>query len=439
MNMTRIYIETYGCALNQADSETMAGLLEAAGYLIVKRAEEADLIIINTCTVKERTQWNFLKRLGELRRDGRCYVIAGCIPSAMPDADFLKGESVIGVEAICSIADAVRSRIANGQVKISDKSLSGAKSQVELPYKSVHNVIAIVPIAQGCLGHCSYCQTRLARGALRSFPVDSITRRVEQELSDTIVREIWLTAQDTGAFGKDSGSSLTKLISALLALQGRFRIRLGMANPEHVLPILDPLLDLFSDERLFKFLHLPLQSGSDSVLKAMGRQYSTREFMTIVDRIRNTFQEFSIATDVIAGFPTETEDDFTLTLSLLDKIRPAVVNRSKYSSRPLTPAARLPLLSSSIVQERSRRLTERVEAISAMENHCWIGWKGLALVDLQKREDSLICRNFAYKPIILPLNAVSVSPALGSMVDVSVIEAATFHLIGSITDTEKTP
>ena len=428
--MMRICIETYGCALNQADSETMAGILEAAGFMIVTHVDEADIVIINTCTVKERTQWNFLTRLKELQREGRCYLIAGCIPSAMPDAAFLKGESVIGVRALGGIVEAVKERRAGRQVIILDE--RAAFSQVNLPYKSRNEVIMIVPIAQGCLGLCTYCQTRFARGSLCSYPVEGIVHRVRQGLSDTIVKEIWLTAQDTGAFGIDSNSSLLDLISALLALDGDFRIRLGMANPEHVLPILDPLLELFTDNRLYKFLHLPLQSGSDPVLQAMGRKYSREDFMTIVNRIRRKFQEFSLATDVIAGFPTETEHDFSRTLSLLDEVRPAVINRSKYSPRPHTAAARLSPLPSSVVRERSRRLTEHVLSISTRENQRWIGWHGPVLIDLQKQDDSLICRNFAYKPIILPLATLPEPPRLGRIVEVSVIQSATFHLLGSI-------
>ncbi|MCD6385296.1 tRNA (N(6)-L-threonylcarbamoyladenosine(37)-C(2))-methylthiotransferase [Candidatus Sumerlaeota bacterium] len=434
--MSRVYIETYGCALNQADSETIAGLLQADGFCLTQSIHQAELIIINTCTVKKRTYLNFVKRLKELRRLRRPLIVAGCVPSVYAESPVLKDVSFIGVNEVNQIVE-VAHRVLAGEL-VQRKGSEVDRTRLLLPIARANPVIEIVPIAQGCLGECTYCQTRLARGRLHSYPVEHILARIRQAIQHAEVKEIWLTSQDTGAYGLDIGSNIVELLREILSIEGEFRLRLGMTNPEHLLPILDEILSIFTDNRIYKFLHIPLQSGSDRVLKAMNRKYSVGEFLKIIHRVRARFSEFSIATDVIAGFPGETEADFLATLSVLREIRPAVVNRSRFSVRPMTPAARMPQLPSSVVSERSRRLSVLVEELSREENQRWVGWCGEVLIDLQKRPDSLISRNFAYKPIIIPLDTRQNTPVrLGQFVKVNVVKATTFHLIGKLAPPEK--
>ncbi|MCX7765416.1 MAG: MiaB/RimO family radical SAM methylthiotransferase [Candidatus Sumerlaeia bacterium] len=304
-------------------------------------------------------------------------------------------------------------------------------------------------MAQGCLGECSYCQTRLARGELHSYPIDRIIARIKRSVTRDGIKEIWLTAQDTGAYGLDIGTNLIQLLRQITEIKGEFRVRLGMTNPEHLLPILPDLLEVMTDLRFYKFLHLPLQSGSDRVLRAMRRKYTVREYMLIVQAIRNHWREFSLATDIIAGFPAESESDFQETLQILEEIRPAVINRSHYSARPFTPAAEFPQLPSAVISERSRRLSQLVEKLCREDNQRWLGWNGEVLIDMQKEPDSVISRNLAYKPIIIPLQeepsfniqctvkeqqtkAQHQQLRLGEVVRIKVTGMTTFHLIGTV-------
>ncbi len=427
--MSKVYIETYGCALNQADSETMAGILHADGFLEADAPPDADLVIINTCTVKTRTFLNFIKRLRALRELGKPLLVAGCIPSVYSKAPFLQDVSYITVRDIESVAGVAR-KVLNGElVQVRGKTYNS--SRLLYPVIRLNPVIEIIPLAQGCTGVCTYCQTRLARGALHSYPAEHILERIRRAVNDEGVKEIWLTAQDNGAYGLDRETNIIELLRKIRDVKGMFRVRIGMTNPEHTLSILEHLLDQYEDERMYNFLHLPLQSGSDNVLRAMKRKYQVRDYMKIVERIRTRFKEFTIATDIIAGFPGETDDDFAHTLDVLKEIQPAVVNRSHFSPRPWTPAEQMNQLPVTVINERSRRLSRLVEHLCEQDNERWLDWKGIVLVDMQKRPDSIISRNPAYKPIILPFtHERNRKMELGTFAEVKVVAKTTFHLMG---------
>ncbi|MCX6999041.1 MAG: tRNA (N(6)-L-threonylcarbamoyladenosine(37)-C(2))-methylthiotransferase [Candidatus Sumerlaeota bacterium] len=434
----RYFIETHGCSLNFSDSEYMEGRLEEADFLRAETPESADIIILNTCTVKDRTYYNFLNRLSfyeNLQRqkgEGKspALLIAGCIPRAMPDDPHLANHAILGADAVGEVAE-VAEAVLRGETPHRLEPLHPVP-RLNLPIRRRNPVIEILPIARGCLGACAYCQTRAARGELKSYPAGDIVHHARKALEEG-VREIWLTAQDTGAWGLDLESSLPDLLSAVLAIPGEFRIRLGMANPNHVAQFTAPLLELFADRRLFRFLHLPLQSGSNRVLRAMNRNYTVDEFLRICESFYAHDPDFSIATDVIAGLPGETEDDFQQTLNVLEKIRPAVINRSRYSPRPGTPAALMPQHPQAVISERSRRLTELVERISLEKNRRWIGERCRVLIDVCKRDGSVITRNDYYKSIVInlagraPEETARLKP--GDFCEVEVRQATIYHLI----------
>ncbi len=435
------YIETYGCSLNISDTEYMEGRLQGADFVRVDTPDDADAIIINTCTVKDRTYRTFVKRLfalEELRRrraDGQslAIVIAGCIPKANRDDPVLLPYACLGTDAIGEIAEVVEAALRGASPKCIEPEL--AVPRLNQPKCRRNPVIEILPIAKGCLGECAYCQTRLARGRLESYPVEEILCQAESALRDG-VKEIWLTAQDTGAYGLDVGSSLPDLLRALLQLPGDFRIRIGMGNLNFIIRYINQLLELFSDERLFRFLHLPLQSGSDRILRAMNRQYAVGQFLEICEAICEQYADFSVATDVIVGFPGETDEDFERTLEVLERIHPAVVNRSKYSPRPHTPAAHLPQIPSAVISERSRRLTRVVERLSVKHNRRWLGKLCTVLIDDRKKAGSVVSRNASYKPVAIPINGKIKGEASrlrpGNFCAVEITKAETFHLIGQV-------
>ena len=436
--MNRYFIETHGCSLNFSDSEYMEGRLEEAGFLRAENPESADIIILNTCTVKDRTYYNFLNRLSFYEKIQRqkgegkspALLIAGCIPKAMPDDPHLASHAILGADAIGEVAEVAES-VLRGETPHRIEPLHPV-SRLNLPIRRRNPVIEILPIARGCLGACAYCQTRAARGELKSYPAEDIVHHARKALEEG-VREIWLTAQDTGAWGLDTDSSLPELISAILAISGDFRVRLGMANPNHVAQFTAPLLELFADRRLFRFLHLPLQSGSNRVLKSMNRNYTVNDFLRICETFYARDPDFSIATDVIAGLPGETDEDFQRTLDVLEKVRTAVINRSRYSPRPGTPAALMPQHTQAVISDRSRRLTEIVERISLEKNRRWVGERCQVLIDVCKRDGSVISRNDYYKSIVISLAGRSPEETArlkpGIFCEVEVREATIYHLI----------
>ena len=432
------YIETYGCSLNLSDTEFMEARLEEAGFLPAESAEDADLLILNTCTVKDRTWFNFVKRVREYEKKKKrtsggtfrpALVIAGCIPRANPDREILKDYGQLGTDALPEIVEVANAALEGKRIRNIES--SRAWNRLNAPHARKNPVIEILPIAAGCLGSCAYCQTRFARGSLKSYPGEAVVDQAKKAL-DGGVREIWITAQDTGAWGKDRGSQLPVLLEKLLETPGEYRVRLGMANPNHVVEFLDRLLEIFHDKRMFRFLHLPLQSGSNRVLELMNRKYRVEDFIKICEAARRFDRDFSISTDIIAGFPGEREEDFEKSLEVLERIRPAVVNRSRYSARPGTQASKMRSLPSKEISIRSRRLSRLVEKISLENNRAWVGGKENVLIDMQKREDSVISRNLYYKSIIIPMEEIGVCERVrfrpGNFAEVRITGATVYHL-----------
>ncbi|RLI95151.1 MAG: hypothetical protein DRO90_00820 [Candidatus Altiarchaeales archaeon] len=415
-----IEIETYGCAMNRADSEAMRGLLEREGFNIGKNG---DILIVNTCTVKTPTERKIIKRLKKLEESGRRVIVTGCLPAAYPEiSNEFKRFSFLGMN-IQDIVKAVKS-IENGKrfVKISD-----GKCRLEMPRVRENPVVEIIPISHGCLGNCTYCITKEARGKLNSYPIDLILERAESAIAEG-VREIWLTSQDTGAYGIDKGIRLPDLLGEISKIEGKFKIRIGMMNPNHALEILDELINAYRSDKIYKFLHIPVQSGNDRILRKMNRKYSVDDFRKIVLEFRENFPRITIATDVIAGFPGETEGEFRDTLKLINELKPDIVNISRFWPRPRTEAERMRTFPSRITKDRSRILTRLFRKIGLEKNKEWMGWRGEALVSESKKDGSFCARNFSYKPIIIR----SENDLMGKFVNVKIREVTYFDLRGEI-------
>lgn len=414
-----VSIETYGCATNQADAEYMMGLLVERGFSV---GGAGDVTIVNTCTVKAPTENKIRKRLKSLEAQGSRVVVAGCLPAAEPEiAGEFREFSFIGTNTQ-DVTEACESLV-RGKRYVN---ISGGGGKLCLPKERINPGVEIIPILEGCLGSCSYCIVRRARGRLKSYPAGQIVGRVEQAVSDG-VREIWLTSQDNGAYGKDFGSSLPELLEEVSAVDGDFMVRLGMANPDHVIGFLDELARAFEDERFYRFLHVPVQSGSDRVLSDMGRRYRVEEFMEIVRVFRKRF-DATISSDVIAGYPTEDEDSFQETVSLVEKVEPDVLNISRFWPRPGTQAAKLKGLPGSETKRRSRILNKVFRRVGLERNNRWVGWEGRALVSERNSDGSYTARNSHYKPIVVR----SSEDTFGGFADVKVEKATYFDLRGSL-------
>ena len=418
-----IFIETYGCSANQSNSEIMGGLLSEIGHHLTPE-EDADMIIINTCTVKVQTERKILKRLERLKYSAKKILVTGCmsevqkdqIEKAHPDA------SVIGLNEIGKIKDFIADIENDEKVVVFD---SKATDLVCLPKTRINPVINITQIATGCLGDCSYCIVRSAKGALRSFPVSKIVDDVEKSIKDGC-KEIWLTAQDTGCYGFDTGVKLPALLRKITAIDGDFRIRIGMMNPDHVRSIQDDLMIALNNKKMYKFVHLPVQSGSDDVLKRMDRRYTIAEAGSIIDKFRKTLGEFTLSTDIIVGFPGETEEQFQESLDFVNTYKPDIVNISRYGIRPLTRAARMEQVDGNDVKRRSKLLTDAVDEACIERNEKWVGWKGKVLLSEIGSKGGVIGRNFAYKPVVVE------SGELGKSVEVEIVEARKGYLVGKL-------
>lgn len=417
----KIRIETYGCAVNQADSEIMAGLLSGQGF---ESGDNSGIVIVNTCAVKTPTERKILKRLNELKNSKNKVIVTGCLPASQPNVvENFPDFSFIGTN-VFDILNAVNSVFEGRRfVRIENE----LKHRVCTPRIRRNPFIGIIPIAQGCTGSCSYCIVRKARGTLRSYPSELIVKDVEKALSEG-VKEIWITAQDTGAYGIDISEDLPGLLRRITEIKGNFRIRVGMMNPNHALRFLNELIEIYKNEKIYKFLHIPVQSGDDNVLRDMERRYSVNEFREIVSKFRRNIPEITISTDVIVGFPTEDDTAFQNSVNLLREIEPDILNISRFWARPGTKAERMKQLHGRITKSRSRRMSKLFEEIGLKRNRRWIGWKGKALVSEIGKSGSFCARNFAYKPIILK----SGKNLLGRFVNVEIIDATSYDLRGRL-------
>ncbi|MHC1626723.1 MAG: tRNA (N(6)-L-threonylcarbamoyladenosine(37)-C(2))-methylthiotransferase [Methanoculleaceae archaeon] len=366
-----VHIASYGCTYNHADAEELREICRRQGCRIVPE-EGADLVIIATCTVIQKTENRVLAHLS--RVSDREVMVTGCLPLAQPYLmDRYPNVRVIHPEII--------------------------NSHYGRPGVLLRRGIGVVKAARGCPGRCTYCITRLARGPLRSMPPDRILEGVEWCASRGAA-EIQLTAQDLSAWGRDLGRSLPDLISRLTDLSGDFRVRAGMMNPATLIPLVDEVVELW-DDPLFRFVHIPVQSGSDSVLEAMKRGYTRDEFVYIIETFRERFPDIRISTDILVGFPGETEEDFRETVEILRRIRPTKVNITRFSPRPGTKAAEMLQLPGGIVKNRSRRLHRIVSAIAGRHAGDRIGDVVPFLVTESKRPGTVTARTPNYEHLVI--------------------------------------
>ena len=276
--MHKIFFITQGCSNNVADTETMQGILQKEGYGIVQTAEQADLIVINSCTVKNATEKDFFRCLKALPK--KPIVIAGCI--AQTDPEKLPEVSLLGTTQINNITYVVEQTLQGNRIILTKKENN---QRLNLPKIRKNPIIEIIPINRGCLGSCTFCKTKAARFNLLSFETEAILQQIKTAVNQGI-KEIWLTSQDTAVYGLDIGCTLPILLQKILALDGTFMVRLGMGNPDHFKLYINELAEIFRHPKMFKFLHIPIQAGNNAVLNAMKRNYTKEEFFEIVQKLR---------------------------------------------------------------------------------------------------------------------------------------------------------
>ena len=423
-------MQSFGCSANQADGAVLAGSLTEAGHELVDSVSSADLVVYNTCAVKGPTEDRMVEICRRVPKDKKL-IVAGCLPLINLERLLaeVKFDGVAGPAAGETIVKLARSVLSGEKVMALDGCLSGMPS-LALPRVQRSSVVSIVPIGYGCLGSCAYCCVVLARGRLRSYAVQEIVERVVEDVGRGF-REFWLTSQDTACYGRDVGTSLVELLHSLCSVDGDFRVRVGMMTPNIVMDIFDELVDVFRDKKIFKFVHLPVQSGDDRILRRMRRFYSANDFKAIVEAFRARFPELTVATDVICGFPGEDEEDFERTLRLIEEARPDVVNVSKFFARPRTAAVEMQrdYVFSFDINRRSGMASALARRVAYEKNMQWVGWVGDILVDeVGKASGSWVGRNLAYKPVTVK----SADSLLGKTLNVRVTDAFPTYLAGEI-------
>ncbi len=403
----KIYIETHGCTANLSDSQGIRNAVLAAGGVITEDPAEADAVIVNTCAVTEFTSKSMVRAI---RKYGnKKVIVAGCMAAAQPQMLDNIGSHVALVDAPGSLPVL---------------KLLGLKPAGGAPL--LKGRTAVISIAEGCQGHCSYCIVRQVRGPLRSIPAADIVHSVRTAL-DMGAREIFLTAQDTGAYGLDTGTRLPSLMREILQAEGDHRIRLGMTNPFSMADIVKEMVEVFNDPRVYRFAHIPVQSGSDRILELMNRPYTISQYGDVVRQLREGVPDITLSTDYIVGFPGESDADFALTMEDLQTNKPLKVNITRFSSRPGTPAAAMEDLPFHIKKERSRALTRSHHDITSAYMRHSIGRRLDVLVTDEGKRGTMVARDDAYHMIVIP-GAMPV----GARLQVHICGASTTYMAGEL-------
>jgi MiaB/RimO family radical SAM methylthiotransferase len=388
--------------------------------------EKPEAFYLNVCTVKGNAGAMKLLRKAASTFPGVPIYITGCAPKDFRE-EALRAVPHVQFTSLKELEDSAHSANSRNVLR-------------ESPF------VGIVNIEEGCLDACAFCSTHLVKGRLHSFAPQTIVDQV-QALVDDGCLEIQLTGQDCACYGFDIGTNLAELTQRILThVNGNYRIRLGMGNPRHVLGYQEALLDCFTDNRIYKFIHIPVQSGSENVLKAMNRRHTARDYATLAHAFTERFSKFTLSTDLIVGYPGETTADFNDTLKLLKETRPTVCNITRFVARPGTIAAHLestinsahleasnserlapaPLaVPDTVKHERSAILAEAFQQIAIENNREWIGDECTVVTEKQGyRSGTTIARNEAYRPVALQ----GTFPA-GQTLRVRVTDAEPFALI----------
>jgi len=432
MEKTSVFVEGHGCSASLADTEIISGMVENDGLRLVEDENDADVAVLVTCSVKTVTEQRMLSRIRDLSKNGsKRVIVAGCLPKADPEKIMKINQnlSMIGPNNLDTIIPAIHS-VMRGQPTVS----LGPKRLVKLglPRTRLNTVIGIVEISSGCLSGCTFCQVKLVKGAVFSYPEEEIVNEASSLVSQG-AKEIWLTSTDNSAYGKDSKTSLPSLIRKVAEIPGGFKIRVGMMNPLLTRRCLEELLDCFNLDKVFKFAHLPVQSGNNRVLRKMQRGYSVSDFESMIVRLREEVPRITLSTDMIVGFPSETQPEFEESMELLKRTRPDVLNLSRFGARPGTKAAVMgDQVSSDEAKKRSSLMTALSRAIQNEVNSQWVGWKGRVILD-ERVKGAVIGRNFAYKPCLIKDEDFSGDEAiLGSEVQVIVVGSTSSTLRAKI-------
>ena len=393
------------------------------------------MVLVATCIVIDSTERKVMKRLRQLSSLNIPIAVTGCagpvcsdkVRKAAPDAVlFAPGDLAGPTKYLNGVACRVEETAKAAASRASTKR-PRLTCVTKLPFTGKEDVVCPIPIASGCKGACTYCITKKARGGLKSRPVREIIAEAKHSLNRGAV-ELHLCAQDTGVYGTDIGSSLTELLESVCAIDGDFMVRVGMMNPGSVMCSFPELLDAFCDPKIYKFMHLPVQSGDDAILSSMGRQYAATAALGMMGSFRRRFPESTISTDVIVGYPGEGSGAYGATRRFLELARPDMVNVTRFSPRPGTAAAGMAgIPHGRVIKARSRELSSLWLAIAAENNRQWLGKRMCVMADEPGKGSTTMARTSGYKLVVIPKRVV-----LGRRYVVTVDRTNSINLYGKI-------
>ncbi|MFA6693410.1 MAG: tRNA (N6-isopentenyl adenosine(37)-C2)-methylthiotransferase MiaB [Bacillota bacterium] len=390
-SMKTFAILTFGCQMNMRDSETIKGILESLGYHETENPDEADIVLFNTCSVRENPERKVYGRIQQYKEDsGKIIGICGCMVQQGAEFEYIKKELpqvslVFGTHNIHELPDLIE-RVAMGE-RVLDV-WEDKKEIIEgLPAKREKGVKAFVNISYGCNNFCTYCIVPYTRGREKSRLPENIITEVK-ELAQNGYKEVTLLGQNVNSYGKDLGVDFATLLEKVHEVDGIERIRFTTSHPKD---LSDRLIDCYKNlPKLCEHLHLPIQAGSDRILELMNRRYSSKHYLELVDKLRKAVPSISLTTDLIVGFPGETEEDFLQTLEIVKKVRYDSAFTFIYSPRKGTPAAKMvEQIKDEVKKDRIYRLIELQNQISGELNQRLVGTTVEVLVEgTSKTDDS---------------------------------------------------
>ena len=438
-------VKTFGCQMNLHDAERVSGLLSSCGCIEVARDEDADIVVFMTCCVREKADTRFYGQVSAMvsmpapPSGARTVAVGGCI--AQRDGETLRKhipnvDVVFGTSALASLPELIgESRASIAKAAWVDTVEEGRGFSTDLPSKRAASYHAWVPIMYGCNNFCTYCIVPYVRGRERARTMEAVVRECEALVSDG-VREICLLGQNVNSYGRDLyGEPRFADLLRAVGETGIERLRFTSSNPKDLND--DVIAAMAETPAVMPHLHLAVQSGSTRILRAMNRSYTREEYLELVARLRSAMPGIAVSTDIIVGFPGETEEDFLDTLSIVREAGFSSAYTFIYSRREGTPAAKIPDdTPREVIQGRFDRLAELVAAQAFDYNQKSKGELVAALVEGTSKSDAKILVGHSEKNqtvhFPLPKGASSAESLIGSIVDVRVEEARTWYLRGSV-------
>src|SRR3989339_403397 len=399
--MLEVYFESYGCSANYNSTEIMKGLVKQAGLNITSNIDFADLVVINSCIVKEPTEEKIRRKVQDLSHAGKKVILAGCM-AKLRKKSFLNYDSVylLGTNHIKDINNLIQ-EIVDGTYDTEKYLDNHSEVKVNVSKISDEKYIGINQISEGCLGTCTYCITRLAKGKLFSYPSEKIIESVKNDVMSGC-KEIWITSQDNASYNSEISKDISK---------------------DGLVQLLEEIIKIKG-----KFLHIPIQSGSNKILKDMNRKYTREDVLKIVNKFKKEIPNIIFSTDVIVGYPGETKKDFEDTLDIVKQINPEILNRSKFWPRPQTPAEKLKPISKDEMNKRSLELANLHLQMCKDNQKKWIGWVGKVLIDKKGFGNTYLARSPEYKLFAVQ----SKDKILGKIVKIKVNSILPHYLIATV-------